>query len=164
MKMHALRDEYNHQVNRRYHVRIGGDKDPERTELAAVRICALGIPFELFIDLALRIWEPYSKRMGWKYPYFSTVVGEKSIQRVKELLEYNDVTLAKDHSQEFEEEVIFATEYIHWMQGQLDHKPVRELDVGLDIRNQVSRYLCQLFGVPPTDNYNSIALEIQRGS
>ena len=162
MSLHPLRQEYIDQVWAKYHQYVRGDTTPEKTELAAVKIHALGMPFELFIDLALRTWDSWAKKNGMPYPYWNVVIGPKSIERMKELIRYADVTPAEDKSGELEDELGYATEYVQWMLGQAAARPVREKPVDPHIRTEAARYLCHVYGVDySSPNYNDIAMKLR---
>lgn len=167
MDVHPLRQAYIKAVRKQYGKYVGGDKDPCKTEQAAMKICKLGLDYAAYMDVALRLFDKFAKRKGWDYPYWSVIISPKTIARVAKMLNYTtdlDDDEETDLSGMFEAELGWATDYIEWWFGR-GPKPRREdcSDVPQTVKSQVAEYLCRLHGLANTSsNYNTICEALEK--
>lgn len=165
--IHPLRQAYNTYVRTHYHVSVYGDKTPGKTDSAAARVQQLGLNYNDFIELAMKLWASYAASLNLPYPYWSMVICDNTFARLGKLLKMvdtDDTATSSGPVDAYQYELSFATAYIEWLQGKGD-KPVRELQVDADIKHRVAKQLCMLYGIPYTStDYNSIGLRLSNAS
>lgn len=156
--IHPLRTAYMRSVRKLYKAQVGGDKDPCRTEMAAKKINALGLDYVAYVDVALKLLEPTMRFYGWPYPYWNSVISDKTIAKVQKLMRLTPSAVINDNldSEEdmFEAELSYAIDYVEWWFGRGD-RPKHCIDVPQAIKTRVAEYLCRMWGIPHTSsNYN----------
>lgn len=159
MDVHPLRASYIMMVRKNYGQFLKGDKNPAFTEQAAMKITKMGLSYNAYMDVAIRLCDSFAKRNGWAYPYYNAVIGDKTINKVKSMINYTtDMDEGSDDTDLFESELGYAIDYIDWWFGRLENKPSREgTDTPVAIKSKVAEYVCRLHGVPYTSsNYNVI--------
>lgn len=140
-----------------------GDSCPARTEQAAMKISGMGLNYETYVELAIKLCKSFMKHFGWKYPYYNAVISDKTIAKVKGMVNYADVLETKDDTELFENELLFATQYIEWWFGRGERPYRNGIDVPMTIRSDVAEYLCRLYGLQFTSsNYNIICRALER--
>lgn len=161
--VHPLRAAYIAAVRKQCGQTLRGDTNPRLTERVATKIAELGMPFDMYMDIAIKLCIPTAKFYRWPYPYFTMVVGDKTIAKIKELAKLN--TANNDNLDEeclFEQELAYATSYIDWWMGRIDTKPQRCIDVPVRIKSQVVMQLCKVYGVTCyTSNYNDVCRALE---
>lgn len=163
-KVHPLRSAYISSVKRIYNKLLVGDKNPALTERAAMKISKLGLSYDDYISMALKLCDSTAKYMGWEYPYYNAVIGDKTISKIENVLKYAPDAGKTDFDEEalFEYELSYATEYICWWFGE-SPRPRREEDVPDGIKIKVAEYLCHIYGIPYTSsNYNMICQALEK--
>lgn len=161
--VHPLRLAYAKAIRKLYGAYLQGDKNPALTEQAAMKISRLGLDYNAYMDLAVRMCGKLASYNKWPYPYFSTVVSDKTISKVAKLIKYSDLDDADDDTSElFEQELYYATAYIGWWFGENDKPERGDGDVPVQIKSKVAEYLCRMYGVScTTSNYNHICRSLE---
>lgn len=163
--MHPLRVAYRQAVRKEYGQSVGGSSDMVKVEAAAMKISKTGLDYRSYMDVAVRMLEPTVKYKGWKYPYWSVVVSDKTIARVEKLAGLvSGADMANDNPDEevqFEAELSYAVEYVDWWLGK-GEKPVHpDIEINPQIKSRVAEYLCSMWGVPClSSNYNTLCKEL----
>jgi len=162
MIIHPLKQAYIDVVWERYGARLGrGDKNPERTEVIAQKVIALGLDYNVFVSLAVRMWDGWADRQGWPYPYWNVVTGDATFQRLEQFIDLGGDTLDIDTASDFEAELMFAVSYVKWVRGLHGSKPRRIKDVCIKIQVAVAEHICRQYGVPSiTSDLNYIAEQL----
>lgn len=159
LKMHPLKAAYNAYIGEHYGA-YDSREDEAKAEVVAQKIHKLGLPYEAFVEVACSLWHRWTVQKGWKYPYWNLVVSDSTFDRLSKLLEYTDV--GQVSVDEFEYELAHLLDYINWWLGDGD-KPVRELDVPVQIKIDVSEYVCEMYGIQfVSSDYNYIAQQVER--
>lgn len=163
MSIHPLRYAYIKTLRRLYGATVRGDKNPDLTERAAMKIVKLGLDYNAYMDIAVKLCAGFAKEQGWKYPYYNVVIGDKTIDKVKRLTRYAELDMGDDdQSDVFEYELSYAVAYIDWWFGRGD-KPIRgDTVTQTSIKTKVAEYLCRMYGIPHvTSNYNKICMALE---
>lgn len=166
MELHPLRLAYIKAIKKAYGAYIQGDKDPCKTETAARKICALGLDYDAYMDLVMKILEPLAKHFNWPYPYWNTAISDKTMAKVQKLIRLTPTTLINDNldceEDLFESELAYAVDYVDWWLGKGPKPRHADLDIPPAIKARVAEYLCRLWGVPFTSsNYNVICKTLE---
>lgn len=164
MKIHPLQRAYMNRMQLVYGVRVGL-KRLIHPEEAAMIVARLGLDYDQYIEVACGLLHGWAEKQGWKYPYWNAVMAESTWQRIADLLKLDVIVAdASDDYVEFQQELLFATEYVEWYIGMIDAKPKRSNGrASVELRAEVSKYLCQTNGVEYIiPNYNIVAESIER--
>lgn len=161
--VHPLRAAYINIIRSRYHQFPTGDKNPGLTERTAKVISDMGLTFDTYMDVAVRLCDGIAKFKGWAYPYYNVVIGQKTLDKIQKMLDYTDVRIDNpDDVCLFEEEMCYASSYIDWWFGR-GPRPRREHDTPVSIRGKVAEALCLMYGIAYTSsNYNLICRALEK--
>lgn len=159
---HPLRRAYIDLIDNEYGITLWGDKTPQRTEAMARRVSAMGIPYPMFIRLAIMLWDEWSARKGHAYPYWNVVTSDATFETLKKYMDLvKDVDFNVVDPDEFAIEVEYAFAYIHWMIGQQAERPPRPTIASDNAKILAAEYICQIYGLDyVSSNYNDIARDI----
>lgn len=139
---------------------VNGDKNPNRTEIVAQKVRRLGIDNDAFVELAVSLWEKWSKEQGHPYPYWNMVTSDKTFEWIESLLELGQLNgdlVADDYVYEY----MFAIDYVYWLLDGKDDKPTRLVVVGDETKIEVADALCREFGVAcVSSDYSYIAQQV----
>lgn len=163
--VHPLRVAYIKEIRKQYKGFLRGDDNPALSEKQAMKIQRLGLSYAAYMTVAVKLNAGTAKFLGWKYPYYNAVIGDKTIDKVKKMLNYTS-DLANDNDARetdlFEQELIYATEYIEWWFGRGERPSRGEIDVPVSVKSAVAEYICRLRGIPYTSsNYNVICKALE---
>lgn len=155
---HALKRAYNGAIKSRYGVKLWGDKHPERTEIIAQRVRQLGLDYDMFVNVALSLWDSWCEGQGHNYPYWNIITSDRTFEMLDSLgsLEDNE-TVKDDYGAEFMVELQYAQDFIAWWRGELNSKPISPR-ASTKVKIQVAEYLCRMYGIEMlSSNYIDIA-------
>ena len=163
MKIHPLRFAYITLMRKRYGARLGGDKNPERTEAVAQKVSRLGLDYDEFVNVATSLWHVWANEKGWPYPYWNLITSDTTFERIQDVLGLSEEMLsAPDDSSQYEAEAAYAFAYVHWMMGRTEDKPRREMDSDIDVRVKVAEHICNINGLDCiTSDLNFIAKQLE---
>jgi len=164
MKIHPLKQAYNQYILEHYGVKIYGDKY-ERTAVIAQKVAALGIPYDIFIDVAVGLWDGWATKQGHPYPYWNMVVCDKTFERLKPLVDNAFLLDDSEYWEAYTNELEFAHQCIKWLLGECEDKPHRvNGKPPVQVQIYVAECVCSWYNIPClSSNYVAIAKEIQRG-
>jgi hypothetical protein len=128
---------------------------------AASKVNKLGISYDLYVSLACQLWHDYAMKQGWKYPYWNVLFSDNTVARLKAILDLaNEAEVDQVDVYEFSFELQYAMGYIDWYLGN-GERPAKMHAASARTKMQVSRYICEIYGVPyVSSNYNTIAAEL----
>lgn len=159
--MHSLREAYINKCRELGHM-VRGDKDPEKTLIAAQKVARLGLSYTEYIELAFALLRSLCEHQGWEYPWYNVVISDSTINRIKKLLELETGRIEKPASRlptemQLAEEYQYLTEYLAWVQGEAE-KPIRTIFTDKKIKQQAATQFCRNYGISPIiTNYNRLA-------
>jgi hypothetical protein len=159
--MHELRKSYIDKC-REIGYQVRGDKDPERTLIAAKKVARLGISYTEYIELAFALLKSLCEYQGWKYPWYNVVISDSTISRIKKLLELETGRIENPAEKlptemQLAEEYQYLTEYLAWAGGEAE-KPTRTIFTDKKIKQQAAVKFCRNYGISPIiTNYNMLA-------
>jgi len=90
--MHSLREAYIAKCKELGHT-IRGDKDPEKTLIAAQKVARLGLSYAEYMELAFALLKSLCEYNGWKYPWYNVVISDSTINRIEKLINWKQVEL-----------------------------------------------------------------------
>lgn len=157
-KLHSLQCSYIEYIWHRYACRSGSNRLYQPDKHAA-DIHRLGLNYDLYVELACALLQNWSDLQGWKYPYWTAVMSNSTMQRMATIVRLSDATELDDgYALKFQQELAYADSYVAWYIGKAAAKPkvcgVRDMD----LRDAVAQYLCAMHGIEYlSSNYNSIA-------
>lgn len=168
-QLHPLRLAYVCVVRKMYNDYIQGDRNPCKTEAAARKVSGLGLDYNTYVELAMKILQPTAQYYRWPYPYWNAVISDKTIERVRKLAKLTPVTVINNDNLDAEEELFeaelsYAVDYVEWWFGRLACKPSRCDDVVIApaIKTRVVQYLSRMWGVPCTSSsYNVLCKALE---
>lgn len=141
-------------------VTLRGDKDVEKTVLAAQKISRLGISYAEYMDLAFALLKPMCQHQGWRYPWYNIVISPSVISRIRKLLELEvsstNTTAAVEQEALLADEFQYLLEYVSWVRGDGD-KPVRYHISSYVVKKKAAEKLCSTYGIPVIYDYNKLA-------
>lgn len=167
MKISRLRMAYNAKV-KSLGYNMGGEKDYEKSLLAAGKIKRLGVDYQTYIEIAFMLLEPMCNKNGWNYPFYNIVIADSTIQRVDDLirLETAKPTSEEKIEERFEREQLRAAEYaflqnyLLWMHGKTN-KPAREIKESKAEMSFAAEQYCRNYGIHPiVYNYVELAQKV----
>jgi len=168
MKISRLRKAYNAKVVSLGY-RMYGERDYEKSLLAAGKIKRLGIDYQTYIEIAFMLLEPLCKKNGWNYPYYNVVTSDSTIQRVDDLIRLETAKPASEEKIEkrFEREQLRAAEYsflqkyLLWMHDRVSVKPAREIKESKAEMSFAAEQYCRNYGIHPVIyNYVELAQKV----
>lgn len=156
--MHPLKVVYNKYIRHKYGYWVGGDNiDNTKIDQLSQKISNIGMSYELYIELACTICDSWVKSRGWKYPYWSIISSDSTVERVARLATMESVDIGDDSTALFNMELEYAIGIIAWVRGESE-KPQRTIDVPAEIKIKVAEYICMLAGKEcTTSNYIKLA-------
>lgn len=157
---HPLKQAYNDYIRNKYNVRISGDK-PFETEIIAARVIKLGLDYEGFVEVACTLWQQFATARGMKYPYWNLVKSNKTFERIAQLFEVVEPAFTDDSAQRYECELLYASQYLAWLEHKLLEKPLRQVDAPIDLRIRAAQQICRIHQIPfISSNLNYIYRQI----
>jgi hypothetical protein len=159
--LHPLKAEYNEYVRRQYGAKAYGDPKPFETEIIATRVLKLGLDYAGFVEVACTLWQTFATKQGMKYPAWNLIKSNKTFERIAELYQVVEPAFADDSAVQYECELLFASQYLAWLDHKQLDKPQRQFDAPIDLRIKAAQQICKLHGIPfISSNYNCIYRQI----
>jgi hypothetical protein len=159
--MHDLRIAYINKCKDVGHI-IRGDKDPEKTIIAAQKVARLGLSYEEYIELAFALLKSLCEHQGWQYPWYNLVISDSTISRIGKLLELetgrvDNIDAKLTFERQLAEEYQYLTEYLAWAGGEAE-KPIRTIFTDKTVKIRAAEQFCINYGISPIiKNYNKLA-------
>ena len=160
--MHELRKAYIAKCKELGHT-IRGDKDPEKTLIAAQKVARLGLSYAEYMELAFALLKSLCEYNGWKYPWYNVAISDSTIQRIEKLMQLETGRVDKKPASKLQsekqlaEEYQYLTEYLAWASGEAE-KPTRTIYTDKEIKHKAATQFCRNYGISPIiTNYNRLA-------
>lgn len=159
---HPLRIAYVQAIRDAYHQWLNStDRNPKLTESAAMKITRLGLSYNAYMDVSIRLCAPMASHFGWKYPYYNLVICDGTIAKVAKMVQYTSDLCTDDNDNLFEHELTYVTAYIDWWFGRGSRPHRNGVDTS-QVRGEVAEYVCRLYGIPfISSNYNLICRALE---
>lgn len=161
--MHLLRLAYCKYIRKTYGNKIYPihSASEESVNRLANKLTKLRIPYDTYISLACKLMDEWTKKQGWKYPYWNIIANDKTIEHVSRLLNLTNIADEDESAPtNFELELSYALAYMDWKRQKIktvDTKPERGYEPDTRIVIKVAEYLCELNGIECiTSDYNKL--------
>jgi len=161
--MHPLRIAYVTMLHDEYGVLLRGDKNPIRTGAIADKVNALGLSYDMYMELAFGILkDSIDSRGDDAYPYWNMVTSDFVLGSVRKLIDITEEDQTSDVDSTFYAELHFALNYARWFQGLVDVKPRRIVIPDGKVKDAVMEYICTMYNVSYiTSDYNKLAMQLE---
>jgi hypothetical protein len=158
MTLHPLQHAYMKAVKTLCHTNAGFANTKAayaKADALEPKVYSLGVDFETYMHLAVSLCYKVAKKHDWPYPYWNLVTAGWVYDKIRKLVKELDWNIAEAITDggvaaDFEQELLYATDYLQWKQGVLKKRPVKFTHSDGKIMHDIIEYIKNVMGLAGT--------------